>query len=332
MSYKIGVPRSLAYYTFFPLWNTFFEELGFEVLVSKESNKAVLDEGVIDTVNDACVPIKLYHGHVKELADKVDYLFIPRLVSLDGKETTCPKFLGLPDMVKHSIDNLPPMIDVRLDLRNGYFELWRFFKKIGESLQKPTRQILAAYIKSLNVHNKYKKLLENNMNPDEALEVIKGKKQEDLIKPKENTGERAINIALIGYPYTIYDPYISVDLLNKIRKMGANVFTVENIPYKQLLKQKKKFSKEMFWYYSNNTARACMHFLEKKIVDGVIHVTAFGCGPDAMVDKFMELECKKEGNVPFMTIALDEHTGDGGISTRVEAFIDMLNWKRGLKK
>ncbi len=328
MSNKIGVPRSLAYYSFFPLWNSFFEELGFEVFVSRESNKAILDEGIKDTVNDACVPIKLYHGHVKDLIDKVDYLFVPRLVSLDGKETTCPKFLGLPEMVRHSIDNLPSMIDLRLDLRNSNFELWNFFKQIGRKLEKPTRQVLTAYVKSMRVYYKYKSLLEKNVAPELAFKILKGEK---TFKGIERVKDEHINIALIGYPYTIYDPYISVDMLRKIKNMGANVLTVENVTKKQLLRQKKKLSKEMFWYYSNKTAKACMHFLEKKLIDGVIHVTVFGCGPDAMVDKFIELECKNDGNVPFMTVSLDEHTGDAGISTRIEAFIDMLNWKRGLK-
>ena len=327
MSYRVGVPRSLAYYSFFPLWNSFFEELGCEVLVSRESNKSVLDEGVKETVNDACVPIKLYHGHVKDLKHKVDYLFVPRLVSLDGKETTCPKFLGLPDMVKHSIKDLPPLIDLRLDLRKGKFELWKFFKRLGEKLGKSTWEVFKAYIKSKKIYYRYQELLEKKASPELAWKIIKGEKSEEELK-KIVVGN-PVKIALLGYPYTIYDPYISVDLLNKCKQMGVDVLTVENIPGKELLKQKKKLSKEMFWYYSNNTTRACLYLLEKKMVDGIIHVTAFGCGPDAMVDKFLELECKNQGNIPFMTVAIDEHTGDAGISTRLEAFVDMLNRRRG---
>lgn len=66
----------------------------------------------------------------------------------------------------------------------------------------------------------------------------------------------------------------------------------------------------------------------RKEVDGVIHVTAFACGPDAMVDRLMELEAKKRGQIPFMSIMVDEHTGEAGIRTRIEAFVDMLRYRR----
>ena len=116
---RVGIPRTLSYFTFYPLWKPFFETLGAEVIVSPESNKELLDDGVRNTVTDACVPIKLFHGHVAALIDKVDILFMPRLVSLDGKSTLCPKFLGLPDMVKYSIAGLPEIIENRLDLKKG---------------------------------------------------------------------------------------------------------------------------------------------------------------------------------------------------------------------
>ena len=65
-----------------------------------------------ETVNDACIPIKLYHGHMLDLKDRVDYLFIPRMVALMAGQL-CPKFLGLPDMVRFSGASLPSIIDSR---------------------------------------------------------------------------------------------------------------------------------------------------------------------------------------------------------------------------
>ncbi|OWZ83286.1 acyl-CoA dehydratase activase-related protein [Natranaerobius trueperi] len=324
MALKVGMPRSLAYYTYFPLWNTFFKELGVEVLLSNESNKQVLDQGVKETVNDACVPIKMYHGHVKDLMEKVDYLFIPRLVSLDGEETVCPKFLGLPDMVRYSIDGLPPIIDNRLDLRKGKLEFWKFFYRIGRKLDKSFWKILMSYRAAWDKFNKYQSLLLKEYSPQEAWELIdKDQSRGDKIQQKGD-----ITIALLGYPYTIYDPYISVGLLDNLKKMNVKVLTKDNVPSVDLLRQRKKFAKEMFWYYSNQVVRSALYYLEKPRVDGVIHVTAFGCGPDAMVDKFVELECKHSG-VPFLTLSLDEHTGEAGMNTRVEAFVDMLKRKRG---
>jgi predicted nucleotide-binding protein (sugar kinase/HSP70/actin superfamily) len=93
----------------------------------------------------------------------------------------------------------------------------------------------------------------------------------------------------------------------------------------------RRFSKVLpqnfFWYYSNQVCWAGLYLLEQKPgVDGIIHITAFGCGPDAMVDKTLELEAKSAG-VPFLSLTIDEHTGEGGVQTRLEAFVDML-WAR----
>ncbi|MGI6604046.1 MAG: acyl-CoA dehydratase activase-related protein [bacterium] len=43
-------------------------------------------------------PVKVLHGHIAYLADKdkVDAIFLPRMVNVGTKATFCPKFLGLP--------------------------------------------------------------------------------------------------------------------------------------------------------------------------------------------------------------------------------------------
>ena len=67
-------------------------------------------------------------------------------------------------------------------------------------------------------------------------------------------------------------------------------------------------------------------------IDGMIHLTAFGCGPDSIIGKMMEIDCE-ESNVPFMTVRVDEHTGDNHIMTRLEAFTDMIKMskRKGVK-
>ena len=38
----------------------------------------------------------------------------------------------------------------------------------------------------------------------------------------------------------------------------------------------------------------------------------------------------KEKNIPYMVIILDEHTAQAGTDTRLEAFVDSLEWQDGL--
>ena len=325
---KIGIPRSLAYFIYFPFWKTFFEELNQEVIVSSPTTRDILDDGVREAVNDACIPIKLYHGHVADLASKVDYIFCPRLVSVRkhgdfGTETFCPKFLGLPDMVRLAMDNLPPIIDVRVDLKQGKDELLNVCSQVGELLGKSEAEIKKAYQRALLVQKRFKKLLSQNMMPEEAIEILfaNGERKPLLIQPD-------LQIAVVGYPYAIYDDYINGRILSLLEKENVRVYTQDMLSDKMMNRQARNLPKSMLWYFSNRAVYGALHFMQQKNIDGIIHITAFACGPDSIVDRLLEIEARRHGQIPYLAIAVDEHTGDAGVRTRVEAFLDMLRFRR----
>jgi len=83
MTARVGYPASLMYFSHFPFWKTFFQELGLTVIPSGLTTKKIIDQGVHETVSDACIPIKVVHGHVMALKDKADYIFLPRMVNFD---------------------------------------------------------------------------------------------------------------------------------------------------------------------------------------------------------------------------------------------------------
>jgi len=322
MGKTIGLPSTLTYYSYFPFWNKFFSALNYEVVASPASSKQIIDWGVKETVNDACIPIKLFHGHVIALRDKVDYLFIPRMVSVDGKATFCPKFLGLPDMVRASIDGLPEIIDQRIELKRNTHGLLATCYKIGAALKENYINITNAYRKAYIAHFQYRSQLINGVLPGEIL-------HDQTLNVRNSRTMGGINLAVLGYPYEVHDPYISVNLLQNLEAMKVNVWTAEMVPDAILAKYRYKLSKDLFWHYSNQVLWACYYYLEQPI-DGIVHVSAFGCGPDSMVDKLMELETKAH-NVPFITLTIDEHTGEAGVLTRLEAFVDMVSYRRERK-
>lgn len=321
---RVGIPRTLSYFTLYPLWKPFFETLGAEVIVSPESNKALLDDGVKHTVSDACVPIKLFHGHVVALRDKVDILFMPRLVSLDGTSTLCPKFLGLPDMVRYSINGLPEIIESRLDLKKGKLEIYRFLYRIGRRFTANRLKIIRAIYRARYNFANYRKLLFKGLTPLEALPYLDSGQE-----PPVQAMNGSIKLAVVGYPYTLYDNYISVGILKKLRQYGVQVVTPDMVPSNVMKRMSKTLRKNLFWYYSNQVVWATKYYLEDKKLDGVIHVTAFGCGPDSMTNKLIELE-SKASKIPFISVTIDEHTGEAGVETRVEAFVDLIKRKRGM--
>ena len=132
-----------------PALGAFFYELGMKVVESGSTNKHIVDLGVKTTVTDACAPIKIFQGHVEALARKVDVVFIPRMVSFEGGYVFCPKFLGLSDMVKATVDDLPPVVDTRFDLRKGLTALLRALVRLGTELGAGRMKAFAAAVRAI---------------------------------------------------------------------------------------------------------------------------------------------------------------------------------------
>ena len=324
MAARVGIPSSLFYYVHFPMWQTFFSELGIEVVTSGQTTKGLLDAGVREALADACVPVKVFFGHVIALKDKVDYLFIPRIVCLNKKTIYCPKFLGLPDMIRHGLTGMPPIIDVEMDSREGWLSLWKSYLKIGRIFGIGRMKILRAYLKARAVARRFQSLLQSGLHPPEAMAaLIEGAGL--TFSPDNETG--GLVFAVLGYPYEVHDPFISVGLVNKLKKLGVKVITMENLPPRKVARA-NPLEKNMFWTFSDLALNSAYYLFQEGRVDGIIHLTAFGCGPDSMVDKFMEMASRDYPGVPFMSITIDEHTGDAGISTRIEAFLDMVKRKK----
>ena len=78
---RIGIPRALLYYQYFPAWKAFFEELGAEVVVSPPTTQAMLAGGSARVVADTCLPVKVFLGHVLSLVGECDWIFIPAVRS-----------------------------------------------------------------------------------------------------------------------------------------------------------------------------------------------------------------------------------------------------------
>ncbi len=320
---RIGIPSALFYYVYYPMWKTFLEELDVQVVTSGDTTRQLLNYGVREALADACVPVKVFFGHVMALIDQVDYLFIPRIVCLNKKTVYCPKFLGLPDMIRYGIANMPPIIDVRIDARDHKDKLFAAYYKVGKILGKTPRQITKALLKAKTSQYKFQKLLRSGLQPIEAIDNIStGKKQ----KPLDNKGE--LKFAVVGYPYIIHDQYISVGIINKLHKMNINVVTSDNISPFTLKLQRHGSSKRLFWTFSERTLRATRYFAGRKDIDGIIHLSAFGCGPDSILDRFIQLN-NQSSTIPFMSLVIDEQSGEAGVTTRLEAFVDMVKRKKG---
>lgn len=293
-SMRVGIPKGLLYYKYHPFLITFFEELGAEVVTSEDTNKSILDLGVKYCVDEACLPVKIFHGHVASIKDKCDLMVVPRIMKLNKNEFICPKFCGLPEMVLYSLVNMPPAITepIYADSKNNLFQ-WT--KQAGRKVTKDSFKIRYAFKKAY----------------DTQLNHLTGIK-DDLYDMK---------IALVGHPYNIYDNFTNMNLVSKLNNLGFSVETMEFTEDFLINLEINNLFKRPFWTFARENYGFAVNAAKETRFDGIIYISSFNCGIDSVI---IELIKDKIGSFPFMTLKVDEHTGEAGIDTRIEAFTDML--------
>lgn len=318
MKKKVGIPRSLFYYQFYPLWKTFFEELGAEIVLSDKSNKSILDGGVKACVDEACLPVKLYHGHILNLKERVDYLFIPRFTSISRKEYVCPKFGGLPDMIKNTVKDLPVIIDTEIDLRKSRKNGKKAALEIGSYFSKNTRLI----------HNSYEKALSNYKEHLGMMKIEKMHNNHPYFNNLQYETDKQLKIAVIGHVYNLYDSYFNMNIFNKLGNYGVDIVTADMVDSRIIREKSELLTKKVFWYFGRKALGSILHFIDTGYIDGIIYLMSFGCGVDSFISDLAMRRLRSDSQIPFMILTLDEHSGEAGLNTRLEAFIDMINLKR----
>ncbi|MGI6285598.1 hypothetical protein MHOCP_14210 [Moorella humiferrea] len=305
--WRLGVPRALFYYYYGSWWETFFHHLGVEIVVSPATCREIMDLGVELAVAEACLPVKVYYGHAAWLAPRVDALFVPRLVSVEDKSYICPKLMGLPDMLRAALKPCPPIIDTTVDLARRREEgLQSAIKGMAKALGMGANRVV------------------------EAVAAAKARYREQIFTPdglKENTARQKLTVGIIGHGYLLYDRYLGMDVPEKVARMGGKVVFPEHLTEGEVEEACRQLSKRLYWTLGQKIMGAALHFMDRDDIDGIIHLTAFGCGPDSLVGDLAERYARRRGK-PFLLLTLDEHTGEAGLNTRIEAFMDMLYRRR----
>lgn len=310
---SIGIPRALMnYYQLFPFWKTFFSELGFNMIISDESDKKIITNSLETMVSETCLPVELVHGHVLNLVEKnVDYIFLPFVVNALGDDCNptnncnCPWVQSHPYLVKAAFTDqkirdklLIPSLHFRYFERALKKELLQFF---AGKFDLPKTQIISAIEKA----NQNQKLFEEN---------IKMKGIEVLNRLNENNW----NMVIIGRPYNTGDPFLNLRLIKKLQNMNVQAIPMDFLP----LEEENIFEDYpgMYWPNGQKILQASRIIARKKNLFA-IYLSNFRCGPDSFLLHFVKKEMKGK---PFMHLEVDEHSADAGMITRIEAFLDSL--------
>lgn len=317
----IGIPRAISYYNYFPFYYGFFNELGIKIILSNPTTKKTVSDGASLVVTETCLPIKVYVGHVVDLIEKgVKNIFVPSIQSIAPKIYNCSKIRGLPDLIRNVVKGDFNIIEATLDKSEKNNNLIDFLSEIAAYFNISDKEkIKSAQNAGFIVQNNFWVMMQNGLDFDSALKY--SLKSQVIIPPKSK--KKPINIALIGHGYNIYDKRSCMDIFKKLDNMDVGVYSAYQLTREQLAGGMTSLNASLYWANQYEMTGCAGHYFQDENIDGIITVTAFGCGPDSLMVEDIKRKAK-QFNKPLLNLTIDEHTGEAGFITRLEAFCDML--------
>lgn len=290
----IGLPKGLYYYKYHRFMTTFLDNLNISYITSPYTNKNIVNEGIKTCVDEACLPVKIFHGHVSYLKDKSDFIIVPRIMKEWDGEYICPKFCGLPEMVQNSIDKLPDITTIPLSL-DDTSSIYTWCKKIAKRDGKKAKAIDNAIKYAMAEYKVFDQGYDDKHYP--------------------------YKVGLLGHCYCVHDNHFNMDIVKLLHALKVGIITEEKIGAYYKEASLKYLVKKPFWTSMKNILGAGIFMAKSQSVDGIIFLSSFQCGIDSVsIDLLKDII----GDFPLLILKLDEHSGQAGMETRVEAFLDML--------
>lgn len=158
------------------------------------------------------------------------------------------------------------------------------------------------------------------------------------LNPSEQFG-KPLRIGIIGEIYTILDPYSSGGIEEELGRLGVEVDRslylsgwVGNHVFQGLAPgyrsiksypgHAKPFLPHFVGGHGQETVGAAVKFAREGF-DGIIQIFPLSCMPEIVAASILP-KVQEAYKVPIMTLIVDEHTGQAGMKTRLEAFVDLL--------
>ncbi len=304
--HRIALAKASFLYEHLFFWVSFFNRLGCEIILSPDTNVEILEMGLRRLPAETCLPIKIAFGHVQWLLQQnADYIFIPSLVDPhpERKEShyLCPYCEHLPYMLRSSFD--AKLLSPCVNIEGEYDAFIRSLSSISQCLGLKSAKIKEAYFYALDVQKKSSQKLKED-----------GKA---ILERAEK--DRSKVWAILGKPYNVYDSFLNLNLNRHLQKMNIVALPMEFIP------EDRQSSEASFklppWRYNRQIIRTTLWCRDRKNVFPV-YISNFGCGPDAFTVKHLS---KILENKPHLFLEFDEHRGEAGLITRLEAFLDEIN-------
>ena len=311
----IGIPLALSNYQLLPLWGTLLGELGFNVEVTKASTEQIIHRGVDAVLSTPCFPVKVAHGHVLELVERgVDMVWLPSLITMTQEfaeneyNQVCPYVTAIPYQMAAVLETSgrkARLVQPPVYMQGGIKEVYKSLRPACAELGVTPRQLRKALGIAWAAQQQF----------EEACRQ-RGRKVLDALKP----GQRAVII--VSRPYNGCDTGISLDLPNKLRKLGVLPIPMDFLDLRgDDAPSGDRVMRWMYWKYGQRILRAGLIVREDPRLHA-IYLSNFSCGPDSfLINYFKRMMAPK----PSLLLEIDEHSAGAGVITRLEAFLESLN-------
>jgi predicted nucleotide-binding protein (sugar kinase/HSP70/actin superfamily) len=153
-----------------------------------------------------------------------------------------------------------------------------------------------------------------------------------------NKPENPIRVGLVGDLYSVIEPHGNCDLVKWLVHNGVEVWNKIDMTYlstalfnvNPLIAASGGYATYWLGGNANSSVALALEFA-KGGVDGIIHVKAATCTPEITAMSILQ-NISRDTGVPIMYLTFDTETAEAGMHTRWEAFLDMIEMRKGGKK
>jgi predicted CoA-substrate-specific enzyme activase len=303
----IGIPAGLQLFEELPLWEHFFNSLGFRT-ISSEKEKHIIELGKKYSGAEFCAPVTAFHGHVQSLIPRCDILFLP--IHLEsGKDPEKPERLRkycyytqftsiVASLTKDNdgrIKSLMPLINHRQNPLLTKAELYSALHKAFPGLCN-VFMVNKAYDDAWGHYQRYKEQMSS------------------LYKaPKKNE----VKVALLGRPYTILSESMNKNIPDYFAQLGIKTFFNDSLPTVSKDEDMELLMDQFHWAYPTAILEAADLCVKTPGLYPVF-ITSFKCAPDSFALEYFK-RIMDAHEKPYLILQLDEHDSNVGYETRIEA-------------
>jgi len=303
----VGMQRALYGHHTSILWAHFFDRIGFRLIITPPTNSHISKMGIESSIEGACYPVKVSHGHIKELLGKTKHLFIPSMITMPTPRSAeigfyCPMVQSNSYMVRMAlgIDRsciLNPAIHLKDEPEAIAIEISEHMS-VNLALSKTlTKKALFYALERQEhfvreLHLKGRKILENH-DPYEPIVIVTGR------------------------PYNLYDERLNLRLGQQLAKIGVSALPMDFIDVNSV--DLSDFS-SMYWGLGAQILRTAKFVKASQNYFG-LHLTNFGCGADSFIEHFYKYIMDEKA---YLILELDEHSAVAGVMTRLEAYKNVM--------